>query len=127
MMQFIRSVFLYIQRQMQKVRAAWSARGPTPARCFDRDAPPQSRQPTRVPAFRTCLNKSVACLPPHRPLPFALQNGQNTGTVRFLMCCIQCCLKCIQTAIEVITRNAYVYVALKGVSFCAVSLPFYSF
>ena len=35
------------------------------------------------------------------------------------MCCVQCCLKCVQAMIEVVTRNAWIVVALKGTSFCS--------
>lgn len=65
--QFVRSVFAYIQRQ---------------------------------------LNKSNGGAGPSAP-------------VKFVMCCIQCCLKCLQTVVEMVTRNAYIFIALKGVSFCA--------
>ncbi len=44
--------------------------------------------------------------------------GQNNTVAKFVMCCIQCCLSCLQTLVEVVTRNAYVFVALKGDSFC---------
>lgn len=66
--QFVRTVFAYIQRRLQKGSAATG--GPGPA-------------------------------------------------VKFALCCIQCCLKCMQVLVEMVTRNAYIYVALKGVSFCA--------
>ena len=65
--QFVRSVFAYIQRQLQKNS------GP----------------------------------------------GGPPSSVRFVLCCIQCCLKCLQTLVEMVTRNAYIFIALKGVSFCA--------
>ncbi len=44
--------------------------------------------------------------------------AKNNSQLRFLLCCVQCCLKCLQKAIEVVTRNAYIYTALKGDSFC---------
>lgn len=68
LIQFVRTVFAYLQRQLQKGSSATG--GPSPS-------------------------------------------------VRFALCCIQCCLKCLQTCVEMVTRNAYIYVALKGVSFCA--------
>lgn len=40
--------------------------------------------------------------------------AKNNSSLRFMLCCIQCCLKCLQTMIEVVTRNAFVFVALKG-------------
>ena len=55
--------------------------------------------------------------PPHHPR--APQQGA-TQTMQFIACCVQCCLKCIQWAVEVVTRNAYIIVALKGVSYCTV-------
>jgi len=45
--------------------------------------------------------------------------AKNNSQLRFVLCCIQCCLACLQKAIEVVTRNAYIYTALKGESFCA--------
>lgn len=46
------------------------------------------------------------------------KDAQNNATLKYILCCIQCCLKCLQSLVEVVTRNAYVFVALKGDSFC---------
>lgn len=43
---------------------------------------------------------------------------QDTPLMRFICCCVSCCLLCIQKCLELITRNAYIYSALKGTSFC---------
>ncbi len=45
--------------------------------------------------------------------------AKNNSYLRFVLCCIQCCLKCLQSLVEVVTRNAYVFTALKGESFCS--------
>ncbi len=45
--------------------------------------------------------------------------AKNNASLRFILCCIQCCLKCLQSLVETVTRNAYVFTALKGGSFCA--------
>lgn len=42
--------------------------------------------------------------------------GSNSG-INFLLCCINCCLKCLQACVEVITRTAYIYIAIKGDGF----------
>lgn len=44
--------------------------------------------------------------------------AENNSSIKFIFCCIQCCLKCLQSLVEIVTRNAYVFVALKGDSFC---------
>ncbi len=45
--------------------------------------------------------------------------AKNNQQLKFLLLCIQCCLMCLQKAIEVVTRNAYIFSALKGESFCS--------
>lgn len=45
--------------------------------------------------------------------PAAKQNSM----VRFLLCCVHCFLKCLQAIVEIVTRNAYIFTALKGDSF----------
>lgn len=67
LMQFVRAVFAYVQRRLQK------GAGP----------------------------------------------GGPGGATRFALCCLQCCLKCLQVVLEMVTRNAYVWIALKGTGFCA--------
>ena len=47
--------------------------------------------------------------------PQAKKNSQ----LKFILCCIQCCLKCLQSLVETVSRNAYIFIALKGNSFCA--------
>ncbi len=44
--------------------------------------------------------------------------AKNNASLRFILCCIQCCLKCLQSLVETVTRNAYIFTALKGGSFC---------
>lgn len=46
------------------------------------------------------------------------QLAEGNRAVKALVCCVQCCLKALQAFIEVVTRNAYIYIALKGSSFC---------
>lgn len=45
--------------------------------------------------------------------------AKNNAQLRFILCCIQCCLKCLQSLVETVSRNAYIFIALKGNSFCA--------
>lgn len=39
--------------------------------------------------------------------------------LRFAMKCVQCCMWCMQKIVEVVCREAYLYIALKGESFCS--------
>jgi len=43
----------------------------------------------------------------------------NNPAIKFILCCVNCCLWCIQKCVEVLTTNAYIYIALKGEGFCA--------
>lgn len=36
---------------------------------------------------------------------------QNNSAMRAIMCCVQCCLKLMQSVIEIVTRNAYIFVS----------------
>ena len=47
------------------------------------------------------------------------QAGKGSVLIRWLFFCIQACLKCLQSLVEAVTTNAYIFVALKGDSFCA--------
>lgn len=47
-----------------------------------------------------------------------LKGNQNNKALQWAFCCIQCCLKMLQSLVEMITRNAYILVALKDISFC---------
>ncbi|MCW0208644.1 MAG: choline transporter-like family protein, partial [Achromobacter sp.] len=47
------------------------------------------------------------------------ESGQDKGFLKFAMCCINCCLWIIQKCVELITKNAFIYSAIKGTSFCA--------
>ena len=47
--------------------------------------------------------------------------GDNSAWLKFLCCCVQCCLGCLQRFVELITRNAYIYTAVKGTGFCGSS------
>jgi choline transporter-like protein 2/4/5 len=38
--------------------------------------------------------------------------------LKFLMCCIQSCLACLELLVKVVTRNSYIFMQLKGDSFC---------
>jgi choline transporter-like protein 2/4/5 len=48
----------------------------------------------------------------------AKNGGQTSRLFKLVACCVQCCLKCMQACLEVITRNAYIFSAVKGTSFC---------
>ena len=52
--------------------------------------------------------------------------GQDSGWLRFLCCCVQFCLGCLQKFVELVTRNAYVYTAIKGTGFCGSSTAVFS-
>ncbi|KAG8468600.1 hypothetical protein KFE25_013683 [Diacronema lutheri] len=41
------------------------------------------------------------------------------GFVRCIWCCIDCCLRCFEKALEFISRNAYILVAIESESFCS--------
>jgi len=43
--------------------------------------------------------------------------AENNPWLSFLLCCANCCLKCIDCCIQVITKNAYIFAAVKGDSF----------
>jgi hypothetical protein len=45
------------------------------------------------------------------------QQTNDSRLIKFIFCCVQCCLKCLQACVEMVTRNAYIYIAIKGVSF----------
>lgn len=45
--------------------------------------------------------------------------GNQSSVTRFAACCVQCFLKCLQSCVEMVTRNAYIFSAIKGTSFCA--------
>ena len=47
--------------------------------------------------------------------------GQDSQWLRFLCCCVQCCMGCLQRFVEFISRNAYIYTAIKGTGFCSSS------
>lgn len=47
------------------------------------------------------------------------QGGKDSRMVRMVACVIQCCLGLIQKCVEVITRNAFIYIAMKGMTFCS--------
>lgn len=59
------------------------------------------------------LFATSASAPATTPI-YAHTQAKNNQNLKFLLYCIQCCLACIQKAIEVVTRNAYIFVALKG-------------
>lgn len=48
--------------------------------------------------------------------------GNSNILLRYIFCLIQACLKCLQSLVEAVTTNAYIFVALKGKSFCASGL-----
>lgn len=43
--------------------------------------------------------------------------AEKNSALKFLLCCANCCLMCLKVCIEVITRNSYIYVAIKGEGF----------
>lgn len=44
--------------------------------------------------------------------------AQNNRLLKAVFCLIQCCLLCLQKCVELVTRNAFIVVAIKGTSFC---------
>lgn len=48
----------------------------------------------------------------------AKRSGQDTTMIKFVGCCVSCCLWCIQKCVEMVTRNAYIFTAMRGTSFC---------
>lgn len=49
----------------------------------------------------------------------SLQERQNNSIVQAVMCIVRLCLRCIEWCLKVVSRNAYVFMAIKGQSFCA--------
>jgi hypothetical protein len=53
-------------------------------------------------------------------ISYKLKSAAEKNTaIKFLLCCINSCLACIQKCVEVLTKNAYIFIALKGEGFCA--------
>ena len=46
----------------------------------------------------------------------------NNGCTKCLIACIRCCLDCFDRFIRYLNRNAYIYMALSGESFCSSAL-----
>jgi hypothetical protein len=38
---------------------------------------------------------------------------KDNRIVKAIMCCVQCCLKCLQTVVEVVTRNTFIFVRVQ--------------
>ncbi|KAJ3149292.1 hypothetical protein HDU86_007015 [Geranomyces michiganensis] len=45
---------------------------------------------------------------------------QGTGNqcAKYTLCCLQCCFKCLESLLKMLTKNAYVEIAVYGYSFC---------
>jgi len=53
---------------------------------------------------------------------------KKSRIVRCLMCCVSCLLWCFEKSIKFITKNAYIYVAMRGYNFCkAARVAFWTF
>jgi len=50
------------------------------------------------------------------------QQGQDSRMVKMAMCVMQSCLWCLQKCVEVVTRNAFIIIAIKGTSFCSAAI-----
>lgn len=48
----------------------------------------------------------------------AKKRGENTTMLNFCGCCISCIMTIIQKCVEMVTRNAYIFTAMRGTSFC---------
>eukprot|EP00296_Roombia_truncata_P007567 JP446011.1.p1 GENE.JP446011.1~~JP446011.1.p1 ORF type:complete len:598 (-),score=136.03 JP446011.1:114-1907(-) len=44
--------------------------------------------------------------------------NQDNPVVKCMICCVNCCLACLERFINYLNRNAYIQVAIHGVSFC---------
>ncbi|KAI8824855.1 plasma-membrane choline transporter-domain-containing protein [Fimicolochytrium jonesii] len=44
--------------------------------------------------------------------------GTGNKAAQYLLCCLQCCFKCIEAILKMLTKNAYVEIAVYGYSFC---------
>ncbi|KAJ3006370.1 hypothetical protein HKX48_000155 [Thoreauomyces humboldtii] len=44
--------------------------------------------------------------------------GVNNKFAKAILCCCQCCFKCIESLLKMLTKNAYVEIAVYGYSFC---------
>lgn len=50
------------------------------------------------------------------------KQGQDSRMVKMMMCMLKSVLWCMQKCMEVITRNAFIFIAIKGQSFCPAAL-----
>jgi hypothetical protein len=44
--------------------------------------------------------------------------GTGNKWAEYLLCCLQCCFRCIEKILKMLTKNAYVEIAVYGYSFC---------
>jgi choline transporter-like protein 2/4/5 len=47
-----------------------------------------------------------------------LEQAGESKVKKIIMCLVQCCLWCLEKCVKFISKNAYIYTALKGTSFC---------
>jgi choline transporter-like protein 2/4/5 len=47
-----------------------------------------------------------------------LNQAGESRAKKIIMCLVQCCLWCLEKCVKFISKNAYIYTALKGTSFC---------
>ncbi|KAI8593682.1 plasma-membrane choline transporter-domain-containing protein [Geranomyces variabilis] len=45
-------------------------------------------------------------------------NGTGNKCAKYTLCCLQCCFKCLESLLKMLTKNAYVEIAVYGYSFC---------
>ena len=43
--------------------------------------------------------------------------AEGSPWLKWALCCVNCCLKCLDCCVQLITRNAYIFVAIKGEGF----------
>ncbi|KAI8913146.1 plasma-membrane choline transporter-domain-containing protein [Powellomyces hirtus] len=44
--------------------------------------------------------------------------GTGNKAAAYILCCLQCCFKCVEALLKMLTKNAYVEIAVYGYSFC---------
>ena len=45
--------------------------------------------------------------------------GKENSAMKFFHCCVNSCLVCIEKCVQILTKNAYIVIALKGQGFCS--------
>jgi len=47
------------------------------------------------------------------------EQAEKSMVLKFLLYCVQCLLSCLESLVKVVTRNSFIFIQLKGDSFCS--------